>query len=153
MVPVDRDLAKLAPAMRRAVEAVVADLTVAGFDPWVFECNRTAERQAWIYAGGRTRPGKIVTNASSHLRSWHGHGLAVDVISRGKHWDAPPAFWTALGDACRRHGLSWGGDWERFPDRPHCQWGTCPDGPSLHDRERTDRHGMEMTWAIYGAAV
>lgn len=152
-VPVNRDLAGLAPAMRRAVEAVVAEMTAGGFDPWVFECNRTAERQAWIYAQGRSRPGAIVTKAASHLQSWHGHGLAVDIISKAKHWGAKNAFWEALGRACRQHGLTWGGDWTRFPDRPHCQWGKCPPGPAAVDKTRTAEQGMEATWARYGAAL
>lgn len=152
-VPVNRDLTLLAPGMRRAVEAVVAEMQGAGWDPWVFECNRTAERQAWIYAQGRTRPGKVVTKAASHLQSWHGHGLAVDIIDRQKHWDATPGFWSALGAACRRHGLTWGGDWASFPDRPHCQWGECPPGPRAEDRMRTADNGMLMTWARYGASL
>lgn len=153
MVPMDRDLAKLAPGFRRRVEAVVKDLETAGLDPWVVECVRTAERQAWLYAQGRTRPGNIVTKAKSHLQSWHGHGLAVDIISRSAHWGAPASFWTALGQACTAHGLTWGGHWRSFPDRPHCQDGRVPVGPKPADRERTATAGMHVTWQYYGVAA
>jgi len=149
-VPVDRDPAKLAPGFRGLVEAVLADLTGQGFDPWLFEAVRTAERQAFLYAKGRTLPGPIVTKAKSHLQSWHGHGLAVDIISRGALWNAPPAFWTALGAACAAHGLTWGGAWTTMPDRPHCQDGRIPVGPKKADRERTAAEGMVATWTHYG---
>ena len=149
MVPMDRDMGKLAPSFRLRIEAVVADLEAEGFTPWVVECVRTAERQAWLYAQGRTRPGSIVTKAPTHVSSWHGHGLAVDIIDRVKHWGATQAFWQSLGAACGRHGVTWGGNWKSFPDRPHCQDGRVPGGPSKVDRDRTLGSGMAATWEAY----
>jgi peptidoglycan L-alanyl-D-glutamate endopeptidase CwlK len=152
MVPMDRDPGKLAPGFWTRIQAVVATLQGWGLDPWVVECVRTKERQAWLYAQGRTRSGAVVTKAQSHLQSWHGHGLAVDIVSRSLHWNAPPSFWTALGKACRAHGVTWGGDWKNFPDRPHCQDARVPVGPKAADKVRTAGQGMAATWAAYGVA-
>lgn len=150
VVPAARDAAQLAPKMQAAVEAVLAELTAQGRTPWLFEAVRTPARQAYLYAQGRTRPGAVVTNASSHLRSWHGHGLAVDIICRQALW-ASPAFFAALGPVAEAHGLTWGGRWPTLPDAPHLQWGRCPTGPRAADRARTAAEGMAATWAVYGA--
>lgn len=152
-VSVDRDLSKLAPAFVVRVQNVVAELEGLGFDPWVFEGLRTAERQAFLYSKGRTIPGSIVTKAKSHLSSWHGHGLAVDIISRSKLWNAPESFWQALGAACQSRGLTWGGVWTKFPDKPHVQWGECPASPTAEDKARTRDQGMEATWFAYSAVA
>lgn len=151
MSGVTRSLEPLAPRFVEALEDVVAAMRILGHDPWIFETLRTPARQAALYARGRTVPGRIVTKASSHLRSWHGHGLAADIICRDTHWNATSAFWSDLGRACRTVGLTWGGDWRQFPDRPHVQWGRCPPGPTPADRERTQDIGMAATWAHYGA--
>jgi peptidoglycan L-alanyl-D-glutamate endopeptidase CwlK len=132
------------------VERVLAQLRADGRTPWLFECVRTPARQAWLYAQGRTRPGVIVTNAADHLRSWHGHGLAVDIVCRRTLWD-DPAFFRALGRAVAAEGLTWGGAWPTLPDAPHLQWGGCPVGPRAADRTRTAADGMAATWAAYGA--
>lgn len=151
MVPVDRDLDKLAPRFRARVEQLVERLQEAGQEPWVFETFRTRERQEWLYAQGRTRPGAIVTRARDHTRSWHGFGLAVDIIDRKRLWDAMPVFWRLLGEHSRALGLVWGGDWESFPDRPHVQWGAMPVSPPRADRELVTGQGPEAIWRRYGA--
>lgn len=151
VVPAARDVTQLAPGMQAAVAAVLAALRAEGRTPWLFECVRTPARQAYLYAQGRTRPGAVVTNAASHLQSWHGHGLAVDIICRVGLWTAPQ-FFAALGPVAETHGLTWGGRWPTLPDVPHLQWGRCPTGPRAADRARTAAEGMAATWALYGAA-
>jgi LAS superfamily LD-carboxypeptidase LdcB len=76
----NRDLSLLAPAFRRAVEAAIQDCRDKGFPVKVNEGFRSQARQNWLYRQGRSRPGRIVTNAPTSLTSWHGYGLAVDVI-------------------------------------------------------------------------
>lgn len=128
-----RDVNVLAPKFRTALERVLTDLRGLGLDPIVFETLRTDERQAFIYGFGRTYDdGRgIVTYSSEADESWHGFGLAADIISRKDRWNAPLEFWESLGRACEKYGLRWGGDWdgdgdwrdERFTDFPHVQWG------------------------------
>lgn len=74
----------------------------AGFDMFENETWRPDERQRWLYAQGRTRPGAIVTNSNSASNSAHGwtepdgHGnvipaaCGIDVVPLGK--DGKP--WT-----------------------------------------------------------
>lgn len=45
----------------------------------LFEAYRTPQRQAHLFAQGRSRPGSIVTNAEA-WRSIHNYGLAADLI-------------------------------------------------------------------------
>ena len=82
---------------------------------------RSIESQNQLYAKGRTAPGSIVTNARGGY-SWHNFGLAADYafISGGQlTWNGP---WKIFGRIARECGLEWGGDWKKFPDRPHVQW-------------------------------
>ncbi len=157
-VPVVRTLEGLAPEFRRRLLVVVGDLERAGFDPWIFETLRTHERQTFIHGFGRLYDdGRgIVTQSEDADETWHGFGLAADVISRQHRWDASPAFWRALGAACRTHGLTWGGDWngngrsddERFVDRPHVQFGApMRRSPSPRAARLLASGGMEAVWA------
>lgn len=117
---------ELAPRFSAAVGRLLVEHRKAGFDPIVYEALRTDERQAWLWGFGRDYddpdPRGEVTNARNGDLSWHKYGLAVDIISASKGWDATAAFWNALGAAARDEGLAWGGDWRR-KDLPHVQWG------------------------------
>jgi peptidoglycan L-alanyl-D-glutamate endopeptidase CwlK len=153
-IPVERRLAICAPAFCAAVEAMLASLE-GGLDEYAFETLRTEERQSFLFGFGRNYDdgrGRV-TNASSALSSWHGFGLAVDVVEKdATPWDAPVSFWNDIGDAAERHGLTWGGRWSR-PDLPHVQWGKCPVSPTDADRELFRTRGMQAVWAKYGADV
>jgi len=92
---------------------------------------RTNAEQDALYAIGRTKPGKIVTNARSG-DSYHNYGLAVDIclIIDGKvaSWDMRTDFdadgiadWMEAVKVFKAYGWEWGGDWKRFPDAPHFQ--------------------------------
>ena len=81
---------------------------------------RSSEEQDRLYATGRTKPGKIVTNARGGY-SWHNFGLAADyafVINGKVTWNGP---WDTFGKTARECGLEWGGGWTKFKDRPHVQ--------------------------------
>ena len=124
-VPVIRSLEGLAPKFRTQVAALMNHLADNGFDPVIVESLRSDERQRYLYRFGRDYDdGRgIVTNSPIGQTSWHFYGLAVDVISRVERWDAPDAFWSALGVSANVHGLAWGGDWPTLADKPHVQFG------------------------------
>lgn len=151
-VPVQRSLTLCAPKFASAVTALVAHLN-GGLTEMVFETLRTEARQTFLYGFGRDYDdgrGKV-TNARSALYSWHGFGLAVDVVEKdATPWNAPPTFWNAIGDAADATGLTWGGRWSK-PDLPHVQWGGCPASPSDADRALFASGGMEAVWRKYGA--
>ena len=161
-VPVERDLIYCAPRLVSAVKLVVADLEAWGYDPLVFETIRTQERQAFLhgfsrqYDDGRGR----VTNSHDADESWHFYGLAVDIVSQSRYWNAPRDFWRTLGLAAQRHGLRWGADWdhdgdtgdERFKDFPHVQWGPpMRRSPSAAARRLYDIGGRPRVWREVGA--
>lgn len=82
---------------------------------------RSIEEQDRLYAAGRTKLGKRVTNARGGY-SWHNWGLAADyvfIINGKVTWDGP---WTTFGKIARECGLEWGGDFKSIVDRPHVQW-------------------------------
>jgi peptidoglycan LD-endopeptidase CwlK len=121
-------LAKVYPELRdRWVRAHDDMLKLHGYQVLCSQGLRTWEEQAKLYAIGRTKPGKVVTNAKPGS-SWHNFGLAVDAYFAGKDPylehapDKGKFLWSEWGRLGKVHGLVWGGDWESFPDRPHHQY-------------------------------
>ena len=151
-VPVQRDLNLCAPKFAAAVRAMMDELE-GGPEERIFETLRTPERQAFLYGFGRDYDdGRgIVTNARTSLYSFHGFGLAVDIVEKdATPWNAPEGFWEAIGAAAKRNGLTWGGDWKK-PDRPHIHWGKCPASPTSLDRALFTSEGMQSVWEKYDA--
>ena len=113
VIPVDKrdsDPLKLHPIVRTAVAATLQELHALGAPFQVFEAFRPPERQAWLYAQGRSRPGGIVTKAQA-WQSYHQYGLAVDlVLFRQNAWSwssdgADAALWTLMHKVAAGHGL------------------------------------------------
>ena len=142
-----KDLSLLAPKFRIAVEKSVAECRAQGYDVIVFEAYRSKELQELYYKRGRTikPPDKPVTNAKSNLYSWHGYGLAVDVISESRGWGPPLSWWTVVASIFKAEGCKWGGDW-KARDLPHMQWGRCKPSPSDLARKLIAEGGVEAVW-------
>lgn len=162
-VPVTSTTTLLAPRFRAAVQRVLDDMIAWGYTPMVFETHRTDERQAFLYGFGRDYDdGRgIVTHSATADDTWHGYGLAADIVDSMKLWGAPADFWHVLGCSARRHGLVWGGDWngdwssadERFVDRPHIQWGApMRRSPSARAIQLRNTQGASAVWKEVGAA-
>jgi peptidoglycan LD-endopeptidase CwlK len=151
---VSRDLSLLAPRFRAAVEQALAECNSApnNLNAMVFEAYRSLALQRLYYARGRTviPPTRPVTNARTNLESWHGYGLAVDVIHRTRHWDAGDAWFRAVAEIFLNHGCKWGGHW-RQRDLPHFQWGRCRPSPSDRARLIVSTQGIEGVWREVGA--
>lgn len=147
-VPAVRSLDVLAPKFRAALEALLADLP----DAKVAETLRTPERQSFLYGFGRDYDdGRgIVTQAPTNLTTWHGYGLAADVVHRVHEWDAGTSWFLHLGEVAEHHGLKWGGAW-RHPDLPHVYWGRCKDTPSYVAVGLYTTRGIEAVWQAVGA--
>ena len=152
---VNRDLTLLAPLFAQAVQAALADCEKAQLSAFVYEGYRSQELQALYYARGRTvkPPAKPVTNAPTNRYSWHGFGLAVDVIHRTAFWNPPQgrAWFENVASIFKQHGCKWGGDWTS-PDPPHRQWGACKPSPSDTARTLLDTQGIQAVWRAVGAA-
>jgi peptidoglycan LD-endopeptidase CwlK len=137
MTTAHRDLDALHPPFRSKVEAVITDLGhyaerhMPGYRWVVAEGYRSVARQQWLYAQGRTRPGRIATHRDGvNSRSNHQSSIAVDFAPSKRNekgrwvldYSIDDAHWNYLGHLARKHGLVWGGDWKTFVDRPHVEW-------------------------------
>jgi len=100
---------------------------------------RTNKEQDELYQIGRTKPGKIVTNAKGG-QSYHNYGLAFDLVliidGKTASWDTLTDFdkdnepdWMECVAIAKKSGFEWGGDW-KFTDKPHFQ---KTFGKSIHD--------------------
>lgn len=145
------------PAVRQALRDIYAEICsrLTGRASCRFtEVLRSNARQAELYAQGRSKPGKIVTNAKPG-ESFHNYGLAVDfcLIINGKEasWNTITDFdhdsiadWAEVVRVFKEHGWEWAGDWKTFREAPHVQ---CTFGLPIavckarKDGNLTDEHG------------
>jgi len=97
---------------------------------------RTFKEQDELYAIGRTKPGKIVTNAKGG-ESFHNYGLAIDIVLlvdkngdgsfESASWETNVDFdgdgfndWMEVVKIFKMYGWECGIDW-KFKDAPHFQ--------------------------------
>ena len=125
-----RKLTDLHPQMQPMVTRFLANARAAGIDLLATCTYRSNEEQAALYAIGRTKPGRIVTNAkpgrSTHNNTLNGKpaALAVDVVPLrdGKPvWSASDPVWKRVGEIGEKVGLEWAGRWTTFREYPHFQ--------------------------------
>lgn len=84
---------------------------------------RTIAQQNDLYAQGRTKAGKIVTNAKGG-NSYHNYGLAIDFVTIDVHGN--PVWvvnnnWMKVVAIAKSLGFEWGGDFKTITDNPHFQ--------------------------------
>lgn len=113
----------------KAQEAARAFLSAFAGSAYVVKIisgTRTYAQQDALFAQGRTKPGKKVTNARGG-GSNHNFGIAWDIgiFVDGKYLGESPLYKEAatLGLAATT-GVEWGGNWTSFPDKPHYQLAT-----------------------------
>lgn len=117
-----RKLTDLLPVVQAKAKAFIAAAKAEGIDVLITSTYRDNESQDELYAQGRTRPGKIVTNAKGG-QSFHNYRVAFDfvpVIAGKAVWN-DLALFRRLGKIGKSIGLEWGGDW-KFRDYPHLQY-------------------------------
>ena len=151
---VNRDLSLLAPKFAQAVLQGVTKCRQAGYAVLIYEGYRSNELQALYYARGRTiiPPTTPVTNAPTSLYSWHGYGLAVDIVHETAFWKPPGGekFFADVAAIMKTSRCSWGGDWTK-PDTPHFQWIDCKASPSDEARQLLAGKGLKAVWEAVGA--
>ena len=121
---------------------------------------RTIEEQDALYAQGRTKPGKKVTNARGG-KSYHNYGLAIDFAVMYDHnndgmfeilsWDISKdadkdgkSEWMEMVDAFKAKGWESGGAWRTIKDWPHLQKTfkrTWQQLFALHNAGKVDTNG------------
>ena len=134
----------LDPTIQPMAWKVLSNAWDQGIPLVVTQSARTMAEQQALYDQGRTKPGKIVTNALPGS-SWHNFALAFDVaVLEGTTptWPNDLKLWSRIGEIGKSIGLQWGGDWSSFPDRPHFEFhpgmtladaraGRRPSGPAV----------------------
>lgn len=123
---------KLHPSVREEVNKIIAecDKALTGKAKIrVTQALRTFKEQDDLYAIGRTKLGKKVTNARGG-QSIHNYGFAVDIClvidgkiaswDTVKDWDNDQvADWYECVKIFAKYGWDWGGNWKKFKDLPH----------------------------------
>jgi len=114
----------LHPAVREEAGKIYSDICAAM--PAGVVCRfthtlRTNAEQDALYALGRTKPGKIVTNAKGG-QSYHNYGLAIDfvLLVNGQVSWAVDKNWAAVIAIFESYGWESGHRW-KFKDSPHVQ--------------------------------
>lgn len=104
---------------------------------------RTFEQQNDLYAQGRTKPGKKVTQVKGG-GSYHNYGLAFDTYftENGKVTFAK-AITPEVAKIGKDLGLKWGGDWKSFKDMPHFELnkGTTSELLTKYNAGKKDSEG------------
>lgn len=125
-----RDINKCHPRLQELSKKLVSACKGQGLMIGIGECYRTTKEQDALYAQGRTKAGKIVTNAKgSSYSSHHQWGTAFDIYrsdGKGVYTDSD-GFFKKVGKIGKSIGLEWGGDWKSPVDKPHFQlpdWGS-----------------------------
>lgn len=112
-------------AVRMAARKLVERCYNRGVEIRITHGLRTFEQQNDLYAQGRTKPGKIVTNARGG-ESNHNYSLAIDFVLTKGGYDMTAdndgdgvADWAEVVAQAKLLGFVWGGDWKSFKDNPH----------------------------------
>lgn len=141
----DRRVESLHPVAQKACRLFLDECKRQGVNIFITETYRSQERQKWLYAQGRTRPGKIVTWT---LNSNHKSKLAWDIAVSPPQSLYDVATLNKAGVIARKLGIEWGGDWKGTIDRPHFQVKTswrAPATDSVKDLQRLlNKHGFNL---------
>lgn len=137
-------LAKVAPTLQRRGQLFIEAAAADGVEVQIVQGLRTIAEQDALYAKGRTKPGRRVTNARGG-QSLHNYGLALDfapVVSGVISWDEK--LYKSFGKWADKAGLEWGGRWTKFVDLPHVQ---DDEGMSLAEIQQLYKQGgLNAVW-------
>lgn len=156
MTPICRSLNLLYGPFRAHLEHGLKLARQTGLQVHVFESWRSFDRQADLYAQGRTAPGAVVTRARPG-ESWHHYGVAVDLVFDGDEkpgvqwsWDGDyvgsrTSDYADLGKILTIAGLTWYGEpGSGFYEKPHFQ---MTFGLTIQDAQRLFRQGgLPAVW-------
>ena len=109
------------PEVHPYARALVNRTAAVGIQIKVISGTRTYEEQDALYAQGRTKPGKKVTNARGGYSN-HNFGIAFDIgVFEGTKYLGESPKYKAVGAIGLDLGLDWGGNWTSIKDQPHFQ--------------------------------
>lgn len=151
-------LAAIYPRLADAIQKLSTRCIPEGFYITVVQGLRTVEEQQALYEQGRTKPGKIVTNAPGG-HSWHNFGLAVDcaplIDGNVIDWNPDHPQWKTMERIGVSLGLTSGANWVRIVDAPHFQLtGPFPENaPTDTVRGLYAAGGLQAVWDVVEASL
>lgn len=125
-----RSLDDLHPLLKPKAESFFVRCKETGFDAFPTCTYRSNTEQDDNYAQGRTKPGKIITNAragqSKHNYTMNGKpaAMAFDFAIKGKdglNWDTSSHEWTQAIRIGKELGLTSGADFKTLKDYAHME--------------------------------
>lgn len=117
----EKAIATLLPQVQPYARALVNKAVQHGITIKILAGTRTYEEQDELFAQGRTKPGRIVTNARGGYSN-HNFGIAFDIgVFEGANYLGESPKYKAVGALGMDLGLDWGGNWKTFLDEPHFQ--------------------------------
>jgi hypothetical protein len=131
-----REISKLDSRIQPLARQIILRGRAIGLNPVIVSGLRSQTEQDRLYEQGRTTPGNVVTNTRS---SMHTKGLAFDIAELDENgsitWSPKDTqFWDKMGTVGKSLGLTWGGDFRTFKDRPHFQYNVNGEIPSYENR-------------------
>lgn len=123
MIINSRSLDDLHPEVKKLAETFITACRDADIDVLITSTFRNHESQAALFAIGRTKPGRIVTNAGPG-QSFHNWRVAFDFVPivHGKAmWESFDLF-QQCGWIAENAGLEWAGRWKTIRELAHCQF-------------------------------
>jgi peptidoglycan L-alanyl-D-glutamate endopeptidase CwlK len=157
----DKTLQDAHPFVAAKARQLITEAYKEGINIIITQGLRTIEEQNELYAQGRAKPGKIVTNAKGG-ESYHNFGLAFDFAvfnaDGSVNWKVDDK-WKRVGQLGKSLGLEWGGDWTSFKDYPHFQYtfglslaqlraGERPPSQSIQKEEPKTEYDIELEKAV-----
>ncbi|MCT6925263.1 M15 family metallopeptidase [Metasolibacillus sp.] len=128
-----RDIAELLPTAQTACKLLFQECYKAGIrNVFITETYRSQERQNYLYAQGRTRPGAIVTWT---LSSKHKSRLAWDIAVGPPNTLYDASILNKVGAIARKLNIIWGSDWAGSIDRVHFEINSTWKMPSGYKLE------------------
>jgi len=117
----EKNIATLLPEVQPIARALVQKAAQNGIQIKIISGLRSYAEQNELYAQGRTKPGKTVTDASGGYSN-HNFGIAFDVgVFEGSKYLEESVKYKAVGVLGMDLGLEWGGNWKTRVDEPHYQ--------------------------------
>lgn len=117
----EKSIATLLPEVRPIARALVHTAASTGIRIKIISGLRTFAEQDALFAKGRTRPGRRVTNARGGFSN-HNFGIAFDIgVFEGSRYLPESPKYNAVGTLGVGLGLEWGGNWKSFVDAAHFQ--------------------------------
>lgn len=119
-----RALSDLEPVVQTKAVKFLTECKNAGLDILIYCTYRSPEEQNELYTQGRSKPGKIVTNARGG-ESFHNWRLAFDFVPlvAGKPAFESTELYRKAGLIAESVGLEWAGRWTgKLRETAHCQF-------------------------------